>query len=305
MNKQARSIIRIDESKCDGCGLCADACAEGAIRIVDGVAKLVSETYCDGLGACLGECPQGAITIEQREADAYDEDATREHLAKMGREHKPHAHDGAAAVEAPAAGPAAHVHAHAPGGDHGHVHAQGSPQAGPGGMHAAHAGGCPGSRMRVMAPRAAAKEDPSGRVSSRLAQWPVQLALVPPAAPYFQGADLLIAADCVPFAYAEFHRDFLEGKSLVVGCPKLDDLEFYRTKLTQIFQHSDVRSVTVLRLEVPCCGGIVQAAVEAARASGKAVPVKAVTIGIGGEILETRTFETAAAPREGAPRAHA
>ena len=264
MKKNLRSIIRIDESKCDGCGLCASACAEGAIQIVDGVAKLVSETYCDGLGACLGECPQGAITIEQREAAGYDEAATREHLAKLGRAEKPHA-----------LGPAhADAHAHA---------------------HGAHEGGCPGSRMRVMSPRPAATEDPAGRVSSRLAQWPVQLALVPPNAPYLQGADLLIAADCVPFAYAEFHRDFLEGKSLVVGCPKLDDLEFYRTKLTQMLTRSDVRSVTVLRLEVPCCGGIVHAAVEAARASGKPLAVKAITIGIGGEILDTEVFEPIAA----------
>jgi ferredoxin len=255
-----RSIIRIDESKCDGCGLCATACAEGAIAIVDGVAKLVSETYCDGLGACLGECPQGAITIEQREAAGYDEAATHEHLAKLGRAPQPRAQ-----------GPAVpHTDAHA---------------------HAGHGGGCPGSRMRVMSPRPAATEDPSGRVSSRLAQWPVQLALVPPTAPYFQGADLLIAADCVPFAYAEFHRDFLDGKSLVVGCPKLDDLEFYKTKLTQLFTQSDVRSVTVLRLEVPCCGGIVHVAVEAARASGKPLAVKAITIAINGDVLDTEVFE--------------
>jgi hypothetical protein len=146
--------------------------------------------------------------------------------------------------------------------------------------------------MRVMKPRVAAADEASaGRVQSRLAQWPVQLALVPPSAPYFQGADLLVAADCVPFAYAEFHRDFLEGKSLVVGCPKLDDLAFYRDKLTHIFRLSDVRSVTVLCMEVPCCGGIVQATLEAAKASGKALPVRAVTIGIGGEVLDTEELD--------------
>ena len=285
MKKQTRSIIRIDESKCDGCGVCTEACAEGAIQLVDGVAKLVSEVYCDGLGACLGECPQGAITIEQREAAEYDEEATRQHLAKMGRELKPHATPAAAH---------GHAHAHA----HAHVHAPAA--------KGETACGCPGVAMRVMAPRAAKQADPDGRVTSRLAQWPVQLSLVPPTAPYFQNADLLIAADCAPFAYAEFHRDFLEGKSLVIGCPKLDDIEFYQGKLTQIFQHADIRSVTVLRMEVPCCGGIVHAAVEAVRASGKAIPVKAVTIGIGGEILDTQTFPAAPSAGKGrTSRAHA
>jgi len=146
--------------------------------------------------------------------------------------------------------------------------------------------------MRVMKPRAAgADELAAGRVRSRLAQWPVQLALVPPTAPYFRDSDLVVAADCVPFAYAEFHRDFLDGKSLVVGCPKLDDLPFYRDKLTQIFRQSDVRSVTVVRMEVPCCGGIVQATLEAVKASGKALPLRAVTIGIGGEVLGTEEID--------------
>ena len=271
MKQNIRPIIRIDESKCDGCGICATACAEGAIAVVDGKARLVSETYCDGLGACLGECPMGAITIEHRPAGEYDELATHEHLAKLGRpvtkQHGPHAHD---TPPAPPPSPPLHRSTAPP----------------------LHAGGCPGSRMRVMKPRVADDDEASaGRVQSRLAQWPVQLALVPPSAPYFQGADLLVAADCVPFAYAEFHRDFLAGKSLVVGCPKLDDLAYYRDKLTQIFRLSDVRSVTVLRMEVPCCGGIVQATLEAAKASGKALPVRAVTIGIGGEVLGTEELD--------------
>jgi Pyruvate/2-oxoacid:ferredoxin oxidoreductase delta subunit len=294
MKKRVRSIIRIDESLCDGCGLCADACAEGAIRIIDGVARLVSETYCDGLGACLGECPRGAIAIEEREAAAYDEEATRRHLASMGRALEPHGRGK----------PPGHDHRHdcdcrdAPG--PGHRGAEERPAAVPTpSRHAAHAAGCPGSRMRVMAPRTVAAE-PSGGVASRLAQWPVQLALVPPTAPYLDGADLLIAADCVPFAYADFHRDFLEGKALVVGCPKLDDLDFYRDRLTQMLSRADVRSVTVLRMEVPCCGGIVQAAVDAARAAGKGTPVRAVTIGIGGEVLGTQAIDTE--PTSGAPR---
>ncbi len=286
MNSNVRPIIRIDESKCDGCGICATACAEGAIAVVDGKARLVSETYCDGLGACLGECPMGAITIEHRAADAYDEQATHEHLAGIGRpvtkQHGPHAH--AAPPARPTPKPLE----------------SSTPRHPP--------SGCPGSRMRVMKPRApAADEGSAGRVASRLAQWPVQLMLVPPTAPYFRHADLLVAADCAPFAYAEFHRDFLEGKSLVVGCPKLDDLAYYRDKLTQIFRQSTVRSVTVLRMEVPCCGGIVQATLEAAKASGRALPVRAVTIGIGGEVLDTESFDVqptqaARTASSGAPR---
>jgi len=286
MKKNTRSVIRIDDGKCDGCGLCADACAEGAIAIVDGKAKLVSEAYCDGLGACLGECPQGAITIEQREAPGYDEAATRAHLSATGRDPdsahrlaKPHAAE-------PAPRPAASCPPPHVGHDHG--------------------GGCPGSRMRVLRPRPAVSGDSAGRVDSRLAQWPVQLSLVPANAPYFRGADLLVTADCVPFAYAEFHRDFLDGKALVVGCPKLDDVDYYRDKLTQIFRTSGVRSATVLLMEVPCCSGLLRATLDAVAASGRALPVTAVTIGVGGEVLGRESFPARAgspvraAPSEGA-----
>jgi NAD-dependent dihydropyrimidine dehydrogenase PreA subunit len=253
--KIKRKIIEIDESLCSGCGECVEACAEGAIQIIDGKAKLVSEIYCDGLGACLGECPQGAITIEKREAVDYDEQATRKHLASIGRD--PNA---AHRVDGPG-----HASAHAA-------------------LHAA--GGCPGSRMRTMKPKPQAAKESGGRVESRLAQWPVQLTLVPPTAPYFRDADLLVTADCVPFAYAEYHRDFLDGKAVVVGCPKLDDIERYRDKLAQIFEHGGVRSVTVLKMEVPCCGGILHATLDAVKESGRDIPVTCVTIGIGGEILE-------------------
>ncbi len=248
--KVLRKIVRIDESKCDGCGLCVPACHEGAIEVIDGKARLVSDRYCDGLGDCLGECPQGAITIEEREANEYDEAAVQARMEVAGR---------------------------------------GDPTGRPYDAHAAHAehghGGCPGAMaMQFQRPATEADEDDgSGPRPSMLAQWPVQLSLVPPNAPYFQGADLLVTADCVPFAYADYHRDYLKGKALVIGCPKLDDIEFYREKLTAILQASDIKSVTVLHMEVPCCFGIVAAAEQAVAASGKDIAFETVTIGIQGE----------------------
>ncbi len=243
-----RKIVTIDEKKCNGCGLCVPACAEGAIKIVDGKARLAADNLCDGLGACLGECPQDAILITEREADQFDEAAVEKHLTAR----QP---DGA------------------------HIKA---PQVEP--DHAS--GGCPGSRVMSFAATQTehAPSKPAGREPSRLAQWPVQLHLVPVNAPYFQDADLLIAADCVPFAYAGFHQDLLAGKALVIGCPKLDDNRFYLEKLTELLRTSDVRSVTVVRMEVPCCGGIVMAAKQALAASGKDIPFSEVTVGIHGEI---------------------
>ena len=247
-----RKIVQIDEAKCNGCGLCVPSCAEGAITIVNGKAKLAADQLCDGLGACLGDCPLGAITIVERESEEFDEAAVEEHLKKIGRAPAPHGH----AAPAPVA--PAHV-----------------------------GGGCPGSRVMSFTP-AAAPGSPSGEASaprsSTLRQWPVQLHLVPTSAPYFQDADLLIAADCVPFAYADFHKEFLAGKALVIGCPKLDDNRFYQEKLTELLRVSSVRSVTVLRMEVPCCGGIVGAAVQAVAASGKDIPFTEVTIGIDGRV---------------------
>lgn len=243
-----RKIVKIDEEKCNGCGLCAPSCAEGAIKIINGKAVLAADNLCDGLGACLGECPHDAIRIIEREADEFDEAAVETNLGKGGH--------------APAAAKPEHGH------------------------HSSH-GGCPGSRAMTIAP----KEAPTGaedaeRRPSRLAQWPVQLHLVPAAAPYFQGADLLIAADCAPFAYADFHKDLLAGKAVVVGCPKLDDNSFYTEKLTELFRVSSIRSITVVRMEVPCCGGIVMAARQALAASGKEIPFKEVTVTINGELKE-------------------
>jgi ferredoxin len=243
--------VKIDQEKCNGCGQCATACAEGAIAIVDGKARLISETYCDGLGACLGECPQGAITTEVREADKFDPAAVEEHLARQGRAH--HAGE--------------------------HVH----PAAGP-------AFACPGS-----APAALDREPESARqggeaIPSHLANWPVQIRLVPPTAPYLRGARLVVAADCTPFAFADFHRRFLAGRVLLIGCPKLDDAAFYREKLAQIIGPNGIQDIEVLYMEVPCCSGLVRVVRDAVADLGQQIPLTLTKIGIHGEIKD-RTAE--------------
>jgi ferredoxin len=249
-----RNIVKIDEEKCDGCGLCATACAEGAIQIIDGKARLVSETYCDGLGACLGECPQGAITIEEREASAFDEELVSEHLAEMNiANEQPKQHPELSRDKLPC--------------------------------------GCPGSASRMIDRKGTAKVDSSsktaGPVESQLVNWPVQLKLVPLEAPYFRDAHLLIAADCVPFAHADFHRRMLSGRTLIIGCPKLDDAEFYLEKLAEIFRRNDIQSVEVVFMEVPCCFGLVRLVKMALDASGKDIPVAFTKVGIRGDIMET------------------
>ena len=249
-----REIIRIDEEKCDGCGRCVTACAEGAIAIIDGKAKLVSETYCDGLGACIGDCPRGALTIETREADEFDEQAVQEHLSSD-----------AAKADGEKAG----------------VSQPGTPGC---------TFTCPGSASQVLHRSAAAPAaiDPSVGMTpqAQLGQWPVQLHLVPVNAPYFQDADLLISADCAPFAFADFHRKFLRGRALVVGCPKLDEVDAYRRKLAEIFRQNEIRMVEVAHMEVPCCFGLVRLVQTALQDSGKAIPLVLTKIGIRGEILE-------------------
>ena len=248
-----RKIVQIDQEKCDGCGLCVPSCAEGAIRIVGGKAEIAADNLCDGLGACLGDCPRDAITIIERDADHFDEAAVEKHLQ-----------------ENPAAPHGSHAAAPS--------------------LPAAPHGGCPGSRAvsfaPVPAPAAAGTEASSAPRPSQLAQWPVQLHLVPVSAPYFQDADLLITADCVPLAYADYHRDFLSGKAVVVGCPKLDDNNAYLVKLTELFRVSRIKSITVLKMEVPCCGGIAMVAKQALAASGKEIPFCVVTISIRGEVVE-------------------
>ncbi len=224
-----REIIHIDEAKCDGCGLCVPACAEGALRIVAGKARLVADRLCDGMGACLGHCPRGAIRIEPREADAFDEAAVA-------------AHTGAAAPTA--------------------TEVATSPPA-----------ACPGSRFARFEPKAAAANVPDSDTpasASQLTHWPVQLMLLPAESPVFHQARLLLAADCVPFAYADFHRRLLQGRTLAVGCPKLDDLGVYIDKLTAILRRHDLQSITVARMTVPCCMGLVHAVREGPAAGGHA-----------------------------------
>ena len=235
-----RTIIRIDEDLCDGCGDCIMSCAEGALALVDGKAKLVSEIYCDGLGACLAECPQGALTLEDREADEFDEEAVEEHLASQ---------------MAPARVPRATL-----------------------------CGG-PGSAARELHPAAGGARAPgAGPAPSALSNWPIQIHLAPPQAPYFQGATLLVAADCVPGAYPDFHADMLAGRKLLIGCPKLDDGRAYLEKLTAICQHNDLKGVEIAFMEVPCCTGLVHLVQQAVRDSGSDVPVRMVQVGIDGQI---------------------
>jgi Pyruvate/2-oxoacid:ferredoxin oxidoreductase delta subunit len=239
-----RKIVQIDEEKCDGCGLCIPNCAEGALQIIDGKAKLVSDKFCDGLGACLGHCPQDAITVIEREAEEFDEKAVEAFL------HKKH-----------------------------EAHPQPQPEPQPFGA------GCPSSRpLQFKVQGSRMEKGAVGPSVSQLSHWPVQLKLVPINAPYFQDADLLVAADCVPFAYPDFHQDFIQGKAVVVGCPKLDDIQYYQDKLTEILKTNSIKSVTVPYMEVPCCFGLVKATEDAIAASGKKIPFKKVKIGIRGEI---------------------
>ncbi len=247
--KNLRKIIKIDEEKCNGCGECVPACVEGALQIIDGKARLVSEQYCDGLGACLGECPQGAITIEERVADEFDEKAVERHLANDAVDEASQSY-----AAAPAAGSPGAV-----------VFALDQPAADE--------------------PVVSSQED--GPSSSRLDNWPVQLSLVPIQAPYLQGARLLISADCVPFAFADFHQRFLTGHVLLIGCPKLDDAQLYREKLAQIFATNDIQSVDVVHMEVPCCFGLVRLVQLALQDSGKQIPASVTKVGVRGEILET------------------
>ncbi len=231
-----RNIIVIDEEKCNGCGLCADACHEGAIGMVNGKAKLLREDYCDGLGDCLPACPVGAITFEEREAAPYD----------------------AQAVQA--------------------AQAQKQPLGTP------HSGGCPGSAAKVL--RQTSPSSPSETApASELRQWPVQIKLAAVNAPWLHNAKVLVAADCSAFAYGDFHRRFIRGRVVLVGCPKLDMID-YTEKLTDIFSQNEIKNVTVVRMEVPCCGGIEQAVKEALRRSGKMIPWQVVTLSLDGAILD-------------------
>ncbi|OGW74705.1 MAG: 4Fe-4S ferredoxin [Omnitrophica bacterium RBG_13_46_9] len=281
-----RKIIKIDKNKCTGCGLCIPNCPEGALQLIDGKVTLISDLFCDGLGGCIGHCPEGAITVEKREAEQYDEKKVMENIAKQGknvikahlshlRDHGEHKYLRQAMeflkerdMEIPVEKPTKADHP--------------LPC------------GCPGSSVMEFSVTPAKggqvrkEETPEGGESgpglvSQLRQWPIQIKLVPPVAPYLADADLLIAADCVPFSYADFHDDFLKGRILLVGCPKLDDSEFYKERITQILKNNDIKSIVCIHMEVPCCFGMLQIVKRALEASGKEIPFKDITIGIKGD----------------------
>jgi Pyruvate/2-oxoacid:ferredoxin oxidoreductase delta subunit len=234
-----RQIIRIDQEKCDGCGLCVPSCAEGAIEIVDGKAQLLADRYCDGLGACLGECPQGALIIEEREAEEF-------------------------------VGPAPGATAHHP--------APPPPEPLP--------CGCPGSLARQFD-----RSQTPDAAPSALGHWPVKLRLVAPKAPFLKGAELLVAADCAPFAAGDFHARYLQGKAVVCGCPKFDDLEEHTAKLAEILKENDIQGITIVNIEVPCCFGLVQIVRQALIAAGKNLPVSICTLGTAGQIVQQQKIK--------------
>ncbi len=265
-----RKIIEILEDKCNGCGKCIPDCPEGALQIIDGKARLVSDLFCDGLGACIGSCPLGAIKVVEREAEPYNESKVIKRIAEQGpnvikahlehlKRHSENAFLNQALsylkknnIENP-------------------LEAAVNPLP----------CGCPGANVRVFEKKQSSEA--YARQDSELRLWPVQLALVPPMAPYFKDADIVVAADCVPFAYANFHSDFLKAKALVIGCPKLDDIDMYREKLAGIFRLNNVKSVTVLHMEVPCCYGLYRAVEDAIRESGKKIPLLEKTITLQGD----------------------
>ncbi len=253
--KTVRKIIEIDEELCDGCGNCVPSCAEGALEIIDGKARVIADMYCDGLGACLGECPMGALKIIEREADEFDEEAVEELLAKKEQE--------APTEQAPA-----------------------------------FSGGCPSARLQSFGtPESAAAAPPRADLSasdaadleqSALSHWPVQIMLVPPTAPFFKGADLLVLADCVPVAFPTVHRDFIKGKAVLMGCPKLDNAQYYIEKFAQICKESGVKSITTVVMEVPCCGGLPMIVKKGMEMSGVTIPMEQVVISTRGQILDRR-----------------
>lgn len=240
-----RKIVSIDREKCNGCGLCVDACHEGAIKLEDGKAHLISDEYCDGLGDCLPECPAGAISIIERESSPYDEELVKKKRAEKSE------------LNSKESLPC----------------------------------GCPGTAAKKIVRKPtinnvpSVKKEENCKIQSELMQWPVQLKLVNVNAPYFENADLLVAADCTAYAYANFHQDFIKGHITVIGCPKLDDAEYYKEKITEILLKNNIKSITVVRMEVPCCGGIVNAVKTAMLDSKTIVPYKEVIIGTDGTLL--------------------
>ena len=245
--KVRRKIIEIDEERCDGCGLCIIGCAEGALKIVDGKAKVLADKFCDGLGACIGECPKDALTIVEKEADEFDEVAVEEHLSQVEKEQT---------QESPA------------------------PLI-----------GCPSTHLQSFAPTACQKANQpiaqEGNTSA-LSHWPVQIRLVPPQAPFLKNAELLVAADCTPLAFPDFHERFLKGKAVLMGCPKFDDVQDYIDRFAAIFSEADIASITAVVMEVPCCAGLPYIIKKGMEKSGKTVPMETVVISTRGKILEQR-----------------
>ncbi len=242
-----RKIIEIDEERCDGCGQCIIGCAEGALKLVDGKAKVVADKFCDGLGACIGECPNDALTIVEKEADEFDEIAVEEHLSRMEKKQT---------GEAPAP-----------------------------------SSGCPSATLQSFAPTSCQKANqPTAHEggASALSHWPVQIRLVPPNAPFLKNANLLVAADCTPLAYPDFHARLLKGKVVLMGCPKFDDVQDYIDRFAAIFSASDIASITAVIMEVPCCSGLPYIIKKGMEKAGKTVPMETVVISTRGEILEQR-----------------
>jgi Pyruvate/2-oxoacid:ferredoxin oxidoreductase delta subunit len=278
-----RKIIKIDEEKCDGCGLCMPGCPEGALQMIEGKARLVSDLFCDGLGACLGHCPQGAITIEEREAVPCDEREVIAVIAKQGKAvvdaHLKHLRDHNETTYLQQA----HDYLR----EHGMISSQPGADSRP---HPAsfRTGGCPGSQIVSFGPcSGATEESPAVPQPSRLTHWPIQLHLISPQAPHFRGSDLLLAADCVPFALGGFHDSHLKGKTLAIACPKLDDgQEIYLEKLTSLMDDAGIKSLTVMIMQVPCCSGLLNLARRAVTQANRKVPVNFVVVGLRGEILQ-------------------
>jgi ferredoxin len=275
-----RKIVKIDEDKCTGCGLCIPNCPEGAIQIIDGKARLVSDIFCDGLGACLGHCPEGAITTEDREAKPYDEKKTMKNIVKAGKNtiiaHLKHLKDHGETVYLNEAleylkendididfKEIESVENNKPYSD------------------------CPGAQVREFSDEKKESVDESGSRTSQLKQWPVQLHLVPPFAPYFQGKDVLLVADCVGYTIGDFHKDYLKGRSLSIACPKFDsNQEIYLDKLIKLIDGAKIITLTVMTMEVPCCNGLLYLAKKAAEKANRKIPIKSIVVGIKGDILK-------------------
>jgi NAD-dependent dihydropyrimidine dehydrogenase PreA subunit len=316
-----REMVKIDEELCNGCGLCVPGCHEGALQIIDGKARLISDLMCDGLGACIGHCPQNAITIEKREAEAYNETKVMEIMVAKGkntvvahlkhlkdhnetgylREGVKYMRDNEDKLKFSLNEVISEVHGHN-GHSHEPVHhqAQVHDQAQGHASEHGHIGGCPGSRSMVIERPAAAaqplqsvaplmaEEAAAGTASiqSELRQWPVQLHLVNPQAPYYRNADILIAADCTAFALGDFHQRYLRGESLAIACPKLDsNMEVYVSKITSMIDHAQINTITVMIMQVPCCGGLLQIVKSAASAAQRRVPIKLMVVSIEGDII--------------------